>query len=188
MHDTLSTCNPSIVWPSNAESMSGLRAIPISQYMNSVTPPTPSNRKSSFSSDSPYYTKTRKDSFSAGSRDSRSNSLGIAGGKDNQRFFHDFDSGISTRKKRPFNTLDFRNVRQKREPVIIPEGKRTQPPSSFLFLIEPLICHLERKAFFAIISLLIDPASVDPNEPITDENYESFIPSKFHSLIERLKS
>ena len=46
---------------------------------------------------------------------------------------------------------------------------------------------LERKTFFAIISLLIDPQLVNAEEIITEDNYEQFIPQEHSALIEKLK-
>lgn len=47
---------------------------------------------------------------------------------------------------------------------------------------------IERKVFFSIISLLIDPSTIDPAVKITEDNYESFIPEKHKAAVEKLKS
>jgi len=47
---------------------------------------------------------------------------------------------------------------------------------------------LERKVFFAIISLFIDPLTIDPGIQITEENYEYYLPEKYKGLVERLKA
>lgn len=89
MHDAYTTCNPTLVWPHYAESMSGLRAIPKSQLSEVPPPPPPSmtptmasntpgsvSGRKSFGSvpptgapgSSPYHTK-RKESFSKHNED-----------------------------------------------------------------------------------------------------------------------
>ena len=45
----------------------------------------------------------------------------------------------------------------------------------------------DRKAFFAIASLLVDSNMVPKNVGITTDNFEDFIPARHHTLMQRLK-
>ena len=45
----------------------------------------------------------------------------------------------------------------------------------------------DRKAFFAVASLLVDPQMMPKNTEITTDNFEDFIPARHHTLMQRLK-
>eukprot|EP01033_Poteriospumella_lacustris_P001090 gene1090-793_t len=45
----------------------------------------------------------------------------------------------------------------------------------------------DRQAFFAIVSLLIEPKSVPVDKQVTEENFEEFIPEEHRPLVARLK-
>eukprot|EP01032_Pedospumella_encystans_P016357 gene16357-18665_t len=46
----------------------------------------------------------------------------------------------------------------------------------------------DRKAFFAIVSLLIDPEEVPESEKLTEDNYEAFLPPQHKKLVDALKA
>lgn len=45
----------------------------------------------------------------------------------------------------------------------------------------------DRKAFFAVVSLLVDPKMMPAESSITTSNFDEFIPARHHSLVKRLK-
>jgi hypothetical protein len=51
-----------------------------------------------------------------------------------------------------------------------------------------LILSTDRKAYFAVVSLLIDPASVPESVRLTEENYEAYLPPQHRKLVDALKA
>ena len=48
--------------------------------------------------------------------------------------------------------------------------------------------YVDRKAFFAVVSLLIDPEEVPESEKLTEDNYEAFLPPQHKKLVDALKA
>lgn len=46
----------------------------------------------------------------------------------------------------------------------------------------------DRKAYFAVVSLLIDPASVPESVRLDEGNYEAYLPPQHRRLVEVLKA
>lgn len=64
---------------------------------------------------------------------------------------------------------------------------------SFIFTIARIYayvtCHtVDRKAFFAVVSVLIDPSTVPEGEKLTEENYEAYLPAQHKRLLDVLKA
>ena len=59
---------------------------------------------------------------------------------------------------------------------------------TFTLLNMCLFHNVDRKAFFAVVSLLIDPEEVPESEKLTEDNYEAFLPPQHKKLVDALKA
>jgi hypothetical protein len=46
----------------------------------------------------------------------------------------------------------------------------------------------DRKAYFAVVSLLIDPASVPESVRLSEENYEAYLTPQHRKLVDALRA
>lgn len=46
----------------------------------------------------------------------------------------------------------------------------------------------DREAFFAVVSLLIDPAAVPESVRLAEDNYEAYIPAQHRKLVDALRA
>ena len=52
----------------------------------------------------------------------------------------------------------------------------------------PSFCATDRKAFFAVVSLLIDPSRVPESVRLTEENFEQYLPHAHKKLVDVMKA
>ena len=83
--------------------------------------------------------------------------------------------------------------RQKRAKVIVPEGEQhvllcysTGILYSVLHMYI-LLC-IDRKAFFAVMSLLVDASTVPESVRLDEDNYEAYLPPRYKKLVDVLKA
>eukprot|EP00981_Chlorochromonas_danica_P011777 scaffold4256_cov174-Ochromonas_danica.AAC.6 len=195
MHRTMSTCNPENVWPENAATTSGLRAVKRGQQVTSID-----NSKNADSTTGNANTKDGKSNkivvvksehSSHEVSSSSSPAIGLITRKRDRESLassvveesnNSSNSGIGHGGGAPSSLLTNSNsvfmqhggghstgeigTRNKRAKVIIPE---------------------ERKAFFSVVSLLIDPKTVDQGIKLTEQNYEQYLPAEHLPIVQKLK-
>jgi hypothetical protein len=197
-HELHSTCNVDMIWPENAHSTAGLRAVSRAEVeRQKLIPQSPvpvktassqstASIKTSDSSNkstnkieiplaesvtlSPLNTRKRSIRPNAHKGDlvgSPSMSTNIATEVDEATSMNSPKDSIDS-KKRLHAAIreDLSHARQKRAKIIVPE---------------------ERQAFFAIVSLLVEPRSVPLGNKVTDENFEEYIPVEHIPLLNKLK-
>lgn len=139
MHETMSTCNPSLVWPLNAASVAGLRAIPRSELARSTTvikPTASSNDAGAFKSkyaraegkkkklDGKYDSGGPYKKFNGSSSNNFGKRTHLTNGEPS---YEDEDwkqkSLASQKRLRDAIQQDLNNARDKRAKIIVPEGK-----------------------------------------------------------------
>lgn len=206
MHETMSTCNPDMVWPHNSSTVAGLKAIHRSELDASAVEDTRSKATSTAPALSASLDRTTATlrSASASSTPRTRSAIGtqpagrvkVEGVRAEKSESTPKSPGNSAAemKKRLFEAImqDLEDARAKKVRKIVPEGK------VHIYLWNHSITNdyvidccmdngIERQAFFAVVSHLIDFANLSPDIQITDENYENFIPERHRALVEKLK-
>lgn len=142
MHESMSTCNPDMIWPEGYSVTSGLRTV------------------NKFSKSKPVEVKEVKKPLSRKKKtpppppepEPQTAPLELLTNPNSVFVQHAVAGDMATRTKRA--------------KVLIPD---------------------DRKAFFAVISLLMDPKKIDPAVKVTDDNYEQFIAEEHLPIVQKLK-
>lgn len=176
MHSEQSTCNPNMVWPPNSHNTSGLRCISKQEYAAAEAAAAAeesvnikrSNTGAGSAGTGAGAGSKKKDwhTYSSSSKhaSNKKRSAAAAGLEDRK-------AGVSSQALKLGATVlggpaDVHNPRWKQASLIVPE---------------------DRKAFFAVISLLVDAAMVPSGVKLDERNFERYIPQQHRNLITQLK-
>jgi len=165
MHSSLSSCNPNMVWPPFIAP--GCKCITKEEHVTQAAAAPKGGEKA-----------TGGKKLSPSSRGAVAPSQGkLTKGKDT------IDASTKSAKHNRSGSLTDSSLHALTS-YYVAGADKFQPKAKKAKIIIPE----DRKAFFAVVSLLIDPKEVPENVKLTEDNYETYIPRRHKKLVDKMKS